>query len=306
MTNVHFRTSSGDYLCAEAGGGQEINATRTQAAEWETFGLELHDAAGKVTANIQAYNKQFVCAEGGGGGEVNANRDQASTWETFELVGLTGTDVKGGETVHLRTSDAIHYVCAEGGGGGQVNATRDQAGPWETFIVELGGAENPRLQMPDPVHLDLGLGHHMETSFRTSPDGAVRATTTLTCTNKLIGFTAGAQVMFVDKQGKSLGSSEIGQWGIDQAPVIGAAHRTIDWFASAPAGTDDIALNQFWAPKSRFNEIVVAVKTIAETIVVVVEFVETFCKTYPAICAAAAEGIKLVFSSSNGGDKPAN
>lgn len=37
---VAFRTGNGKYLCAEGGGGGEVNATRDAAGGWETFTLE--------------------------------------------------------------------------------------------------------------------------------------------------------------------------------------------------------------------------------------------------------------------------
>jgi hypothetical protein len=39
---VHFRTFDGKhFLCAEGGGGRELNATRMAAHQWETFKLEI-------------------------------------------------------------------------------------------------------------------------------------------------------------------------------------------------------------------------------------------------------------------------
>src|SRR6266516_7213366 len=88
MTQVHFRTSSGDYLCAEGGGGGEVNATRTAAGGWETFTLD-GVAGGAVdgceAVHLRTFDGHYVCAEGGGGGEVNATRTAAGGWETFTL-----------------------------------------------------------------------------------------------------------------------------------------------------------------------------------------------------------------------------
>lgn len=39
---VALRTDSGQYLCAEGGGGGEVNASRSQVGGWETFTLEQH------------------------------------------------------------------------------------------------------------------------------------------------------------------------------------------------------------------------------------------------------------------------
>jgi len=137
---IHLRTSNGHYVCAEGGGGREVNATRAAAAAWETFSIEVvSTTAAGTTVHLKAANGQYVCAEGGGGQQVNANRPAAGAWETFTMQGLSGGVVHGGESVHLRTSNG-HYVCAEGGGGRAVNATRAAAAAWETFTVELVGA----------------------------------------------------------------------------------------------------------------------------------------------------------------------
>jgi hypothetical protein len=116
-----FKTANGNYLCAEEGGGREVNATRTAAGGWETFEVVPHEGG----VAIKASNGQYWCAENGGGGALNANRDTPGAWERFTVV-----KVDGG--VALQSIDG-YFVCAEGGGGGQVNVTRTAAGAWETF-----------------------------------------------------------------------------------------------------------------------------------------------------------------------------
>ncbi|MDQ6617526.1 MAG: thiol-activated cytolysin family protein [Actinomycetota bacterium] len=135
MSICHLRTYNGYYLCAEGGGGREVNATRTAAGSWETFDLESTVAG---TSTLKANNGQYVCAEGGGGSAVNANRTVAQVWESFVLEFVSGGGVATGSQVHIRTSDG-HYMCAEQGGGGQVNATRTAAAQWETFTLEVVG-----------------------------------------------------------------------------------------------------------------------------------------------------------------------
>jgi hypothetical protein len=39
-TRIALKTDTGHYLCAEAGGGGDVNATRTAAGAWETFTVE--------------------------------------------------------------------------------------------------------------------------------------------------------------------------------------------------------------------------------------------------------------------------
>ncbi len=134
MSACHLRTYNGNnYLCAEGGGGREVNATRTAAGAWETFDLEI---ASTGQATLKANNGQYVCAEGGGGGAVNANRAVAGSWESFTLELVSGGSITAGSQVHLRTSNN-NYVCAEQGGGGQVDATRTVAAQWETFTLEM-------------------------------------------------------------------------------------------------------------------------------------------------------------------------
>jgi hypothetical protein len=50
--SVHFRTADGHYVCAEGNGGGELNATRSSAAEWETFRVGLTDPPAEVRIRI--------------------------------------------------------------------------------------------------------------------------------------------------------------------------------------------------------------------------------------------------------------
>ena len=50
--SVHLRTVNGHYLCAEGDGGGEVNATRTNAASWETFKLDLRDPPAQVRLTV--------------------------------------------------------------------------------------------------------------------------------------------------------------------------------------------------------------------------------------------------------------
>jgi len=120
---VTLRTSNGHYVCAEGGGGQQVNANRTSANGWETFTV-VPIGGNKVA--LMAANGQFLCANEGGGHEVNANRNVPQGWETFTVIGV------GDHQVALQTNDG-HYLCAEGGGGGDLVANRTSIGPWETF-----------------------------------------------------------------------------------------------------------------------------------------------------------------------------
>ncbi|MFY4727586.1 fascin domain-containing protein [Nitrospira sp. BLG_2] len=95
-SKVQFRTDNSRYFCAEGGGGGQLNATRTQPSEWETFEIIAPDTALGLPISdgqnirLQCSNGYFVCAEDGGGREVNATRRIADSWETFVIEGVQG------------------------------------------------------------------------------------------------------------------------------------------------------------------------------------------------------------------------
>jgi hypothetical protein len=128
------------YVCAELGGGAEVNANRVAAGPWETFtlvdldggSLDSGDAIQLKTSDGQHY----LLAELGGGARADATSTNAGPWETWTLVGLESDSIGPGARVALRASTG-HYLVAEGGGGGEVNANRAAIGPWETFVIEL-------------------------------------------------------------------------------------------------------------------------------------------------------------------------
>jgi len=120
---VALRANNGQYLCAEGGGGREVVANRSSAAEWERFQVV---PLGSNRVALRAWNGQYVCAEGGGGGQVVADRNQIGQWETFEVAALSSNRIA------LRTWNGL-YVCAEGGGGRELVANRSEIKEWETF-----------------------------------------------------------------------------------------------------------------------------------------------------------------------------
>jgi hypothetical protein len=296
MPTVFIQTHRGYYLCAENRGSDPINATRLVPHDWETFDLRPSTTeAGKF--NLVAVNGQFVCAEGGGGGPLIANRGAAASWEAFstELAGQPLNDPIG-QLVSLRVANG-QFVCAEGGGGGVVSANRQSVGGWETFLIE--SAENRPLVLP-PQTADLSNGHFITSDVSLDQARKVTVNTTLTCTNKLFGFTGGAKLLYVDVNGKQLGESVTKTWGIDQAPLFQANHRSETWFDSAPVGTTDFALLQFWAPKNRIGPILDAIQEVIETLAMAAQFLIQFCSKYPEFCQA----IYQVFASS-GESEPA-
>lgn len=87
---VAVRTASGQYLCAEGGGGAELIANRTAIGPWETFTIvHANLSVGEITSGqgviLRTANGQFLCAEGGGGREVTADRASIGPWETFTV-----------------------------------------------------------------------------------------------------------------------------------------------------------------------------------------------------------------------------
>lgn len=146
-TRVAIRSANGRYMCAEGGGGGEVNVTRKERGIWETFELVELPKANKI--GLITHDGHYVCAEGGGGGSVVANRDFLRTWETFDLMRLAD----GPESKVALRAHAGQYLCAEGGGGGKLTATRAAPLGWETFelvtlgetvVVQLGTAQPAR------------------------------------------------------------------------------------------------------------------------------------------------------------------
>lgn len=146
---IALRTAqSGQFLCAEGGGGSRVVADRPAAGLWETFqiiDLNCGELANGDRVQLKAMNGNFVCAEGGGGAELKADRTTAAEWETFTLVIEGSGALRTGSVVSLKAWNG-QFVVAEGGGGGVVLANRDAIGPWETFVAVL-----PFVSPPVPV-----------------------------------------------------------------------------------------------------------------------------------------------------------
>lgn len=102
-----------------------------------------------------------------------------------------------------------------------------------------------------------GGGHFMESWAAYEPDhGRVVGHTTETVTNKLFGFTGGVSIVFYDDDGNGMGESPVNKYGLDNAPFIGANHRTDYWMFPAPDGTSKLDLVQVWAPKDAIDQLV--------------------------------------------------
>jgi len=105
-----------------------------------------------------------------------------------------------------------------------------------------------------PRRVDLGNGHYMVTTAEfDDASRAVSFTENMTCTNKLAGFTGGVLLTYLNSDQKIIGNSGVQQNGINQAPLIGASHRTINWNNVAPEGIQGLLVAQFWDPHNRIG-----------------------------------------------------
>jgi len=141
FTGITLQTNSGKYLCAEQGGGADVNATRTSPGTWETFSI-IDGNGGSLNngdiINIRTSdNSHYFRALNSGGSGLDSRATISSGWESFEIQKASSGDatIRNGDKVFIRTSLTGHYLCAEGGGGGDVNANRSAPGAWETFTI---------------------------------------------------------------------------------------------------------------------------------------------------------------------------
>ena len=140
---IRFRATNGQYLCAEGGGGREVQVNRVSAGPWETFTLEQIGPPGGALMSgqriaLRTENGQYLCAEGGGDGEIVANRTAVGPWETFTIAhaDLSYGEITTGQAVILRTDNG-RFIRALGGGGREVAADGTTIDSWETFGVEV-------------------------------------------------------------------------------------------------------------------------------------------------------------------------
>jgi hypothetical protein len=77
----HIQGFNGTYLCAEGGGGADININRTVPSIWEQFKLIRQPDGYYVMKCFD--DTHYVCAEGGGEQPLNATRTAIGPWEKF-------------------------------------------------------------------------------------------------------------------------------------------------------------------------------------------------------------------------------
>jgi hypothetical protein len=239
MYDVHLHSLSGNgpYVCAEDGGGRELNVNRNQALGWETF-LMWDLTPGPLMSgdmiNLRAAIGQYVSAENGGGSTVVANRSNAEAWETFRLMKVggagAGSAITSGSLVAIQTADGIHYFCAENGGGGPLVANRTAIAGWETFALEL--IEEPKF-VADTGLEDLGAGHFMHTrAALTIATGQLNAWTRTKTVTWFGGFRGGVAVLLADGDDNvmAVGQTPFQTYGVD-GTAIGRSDRTDSWSA---------------------------------------------------------------------------
>ena len=144
MGLITLRSShTGQYLCAENGGGGAVIANRVEAREWEWF-RRIDHGAGKIS--LQSIGGWFLCAENGGGREVTVSRRAASDWETF-----TQVSHPDGRVSFRAHND--QWVCVEHGG--IVVANRDACDEWEKFTPTDVPEDTNAPGFRNPYGLDL-------------------------------------------------------------------------------------------------------------------------------------------------------
>ena len=104
-----------------------------------------------------------------------------------------------------------------------------------------------------PTGLTLGNGHYIVTDASLDSDSLeAQFHSTLTCTNKIAGFTAGVILHYFDINGAQIGNSGTQQFGIGQAPVFSAGHVYHPFMTKAPPGTVAMTVSQFHDEHNRF------------------------------------------------------
>jgi hypothetical protein len=84
---VAVQSHTGQFLCAESGGGRELVANRSIVGNWEMFKM-LPSPINPNKRVLQALGGHYWCATGGGDAGVDCTRIHADAWESFVLVKL--------------------------------------------------------------------------------------------------------------------------------------------------------------------------------------------------------------------------
>jgi hypothetical protein len=259
---INLKTYDGaHFFCAENGGGGQVDATRSSAAQWETWEIVEISGLAQITdgtkVHLRSYDDlHFLCAEGGGGGAVNATRTSAQQWETFTVVYLPGQSgpLNTNTQFHLQTYDGAHFVCAEGGGGGAIDATRTSAQQWETFTAVNRAGVFPLRDDSGSVEINNDNGQWMQTAAQLSQNGLLTATTHTWTTNPFYGFTGGVSVFVFDGGDNVLALSGVHTFGVDGTWIPTSPSSRTDLWSEQLSGINNAAyikIATFYAPQNR-------------------------------------------------------
>ncbi|MBC7658404.1 MAG: chitinase [Chitinophagaceae bacterium] len=145
--SVNLKTvGTGQFLTAENGGGNVLNANRWGAQGWEEF--KLIDKNGGALQNgdfvyIRTVNGNYLQVSNGWSTTLNASSSNADTWEMFSVVRQNGDGVVGnGDAIALRSYTTGKFISALGGGGGGVDVHGEGALGWEYFTVSILGSSS--------------------------------------------------------------------------------------------------------------------------------------------------------------------
>ncbi|WP_018331995.1 hypothetical protein [Actinomycetospora chiangmaiensis] len=98
----------------------------------------------------------------------------------------------------------------------------------------------------------------------------------LTCTHKIVGFTAALTLTYADKDGNKLGQSQQWTGHCSQAPIIGAAHASATITDKAPAGTVRVVVTETATVDNLFDTILGDVAEALKVVETVIEILSIF------------------------------
>jgi hypothetical protein len=95
-----------------------------------------------------------------------------------------------------------------------------------------------------PVHFNPQDGHYIVVYAEMADNGNVGCHVDLTCTHKIVAFTAAVTLTYFDGNGQQFGASKPFTLACGPAPLFSAAHTSGDFTDTAPKGTQRIMVAQ--------------------------------------------------------------
>ena len=123
FSKVAIKTSSGNYLSADNGGGRGVNAKPDHIEKFEIFEII---PLGGYKAAFKTHKGFYLSAEKN---KINAKAGEIGEKGTFEIVILDGN------IIGIRTCVGTFLSAAEGGGG-KIDASKKRLKPWERFELK--------------------------------------------------------------------------------------------------------------------------------------------------------------------------